>query len=60
MEAAAIYTLATVRDKPVVCFAHVTNQMGTADEDFEKGVANGSQHALEVVGATLEALHTRE
>jgi purine-nucleoside phosphorylase len=27
MEAAALYTFATVREYPIVCFAHVTNQM---------------------------------
>ena len=40
MEAAALYTFAAVREQPVVCFAHVTNQMGQAEEDFEKGEAN--------------------
>mgnify|MGYP000465144896 FL=1 len=37
MEAAALYAFAAVRDRPVVCFAHVTNQMGQTEEDFEKG-----------------------
>lgn len=37
MEAAALYTFAQVRNEPVVCFAHVTNRMGEAEEDFEKG-----------------------
>lgn len=60
MEAAALYTFAAVREKPVVCFAHVTNQMGTAEEDFEKGVANGSQDALEVVEATVAAWQSLE
>ena len=49
MEAAALYTFAVVREHPVVCFAHVTNQMGQAEEDFEKGKANGSQDALEMI-----------
>jgi len=49
MEAAALYTFAAVRERPVVCFAHVTNQMGQTEEDFEKGEANGSQDALEVI-----------
>jgi len=55
MEAAALYTFAEVRDVPVVCFAHVTNQMGQTEEDFEKGEAHGSQDALEVVDATATA-----
>ena len=59
MEAAALYTFATVRDRPVVCFAHVTNQMGQADEDFEKGKASGSRAALEVVDATIAVWEDR-
>ena len=60
MEAAALYTFASVRDERIVCFAHVTNQMGNVEEDFEKGVANGSRDALEVVDATVSVLHTPE
>ena len=55
MEAAALYTFAAVRDVPVVCFAHVTNQMGQTEEDFEKGEAGGSQDALEVIDAAATA-----
>ncbi len=54
MEAAALYTFATVCDQPVVCFAHVTNQMGQVEEDFEKGEAAGSMAALEVIDANVE------
>jgi purine-nucleoside phosphorylase len=31
MEAAALYAFAQARRKPVVCFAHVTNQMGNIE-----------------------------
>ena len=55
MEAAALYTFAAVREQPVVCFAHVTTQMGRAEEDFDKGEAAGSPDALEVIGATATA-----
>lgn len=55
MEAAALYVFADIREKPVVCFAHVTNQMGQTEEDFEKGEANGSQDALEVIDAAATA-----
>jgi uridine phosphorylase len=55
MEAAALYAFAAVRDRPVVCFAHVTNQLGQTDEDFEKGDANGSRDALEVIEAAAAA-----
>ncbi len=49
MEAAALYAFAESRRKPVVCLAHVTNQMACVEGDFEKGAANGSQDALHVV-----------
>lgn len=55
MEAAALYTFADVRKQPVVCFAHVTNQMGQTEADFEKGKADGSQDALEVIDAATTA-----
>lgn len=55
MEAAALYTFADARDEDVVCFAHVTNEMGRADEDFEKGEAMGSRDALAVIDAAVAA-----
>ncbi len=55
MEAAALYTFAEVRELPVVCFAHVTNQMGQTEDDFEKGHAAGRQDALEVIDAAVTA-----
>lgn len=45
MEAAALYAFAEARKKPVLCFAHVTNQMGRAG-DFEKGEANGATASI--------------
>ncbi|MBX0298338.1 nucleoside phosphorylase [Haloarcula nitratireducens] len=51
MEAAALYTLASERGYPIVCFAFVTNEMGQGDAEFEKGEADGSKAALEVVDA---------
>ena len=55
MEAAALYTFAAVRAQPLVCFAHVTNQMGQTEADFEKGDADGSRDALEVIDAAAAA-----
>jgi uridine phosphorylase len=55
MEAAALYAFAQARGKPVLCFAHVTNQMGCAEGDFEKGEADGTVDALAVIGATIAA-----
>jgi len=56
MEAAALYSLASARGYAVVCFAHVTNQMGQSDLDFEKGQANGATQALQVIEASIAAL----
>lgn len=55
MEAAALYAFAQARQKLVVCFAHVTNQMGNIEGDFEKGQDNGSRDALQVIAATAKA-----
>ena len=55
MEAAALYAFAEARQKAVVCFAHVTNQMATAEDDFEKGADGGSQDALQVVALATHA-----
>ncbi len=49
METAALYAFASARNKPVICFAHVTNQMGQVDVDFEKGDADGTTDALRVI-----------
>ncbi|MFH1362713.1 MAG: nucleoside phosphorylase [Candidatus Omnitrophota bacterium] len=49
MEAAALYAFASAKQKQVVCLAHVTNQMGSAQNDFEKGINNGSIDSLRVV-----------
>ena len=58
MEAAALYTFAAERDYPVVCFAHVTNEMGQGDSEFEKGDANGSRAALEIIDAAIAGWET--
>jgi uridine phosphorylase len=49
MEAASLYAFAEAKQEPVICFAHVTNQMGEMDGDFEKGEADGSVVSLEVI-----------
>jgi len=51
MEAAALYAFAAARCKAVLCFAHVTNQMAVEIGDFEKGEADGSAAALDVIAA---------
>lgn len=59
MEASALYAFAQVRQKPVVCFAHVTNQMGRVDGDFEKGEADGSKDALNLIAIAVGRLRSR-
>lgn len=54
MEAAALYAFAEARQKAVLCFAHVTNQMGQSG-DFEKGEANGATASLALIRAVAEA-----
>ncbi len=49
MEAASLYAFAQARQKPVVCFAHITNRMGVLEGDFEKGEADGSLQSLRLV-----------
>ncbi len=56
MEAAALYAFAEARGKQVICFAHVTNQMGVVEGDFEKGHANGAADALAIISATARCL----
>jgi uridine phosphorylase len=49
MEAAALYTFARRAGVKVLCLAHVTNTMGQAGEDFEKGESDGTQEALRIL-----------
>jgi uridine phosphorylase len=55
MEAAALYAFARVRHQPVLCFAHVTNQMAVNEGDFEKGEADGASASLTVIAAGARA-----
>ena len=55
MEAAALYAFGTARKKPVLCFAHVTNQMGRIEGDFEKGLADGAEESLRLIAAVARA-----
>ena len=52
MEAAALYAFGMARNKPVICYAHVTNQMAQQEGDFEKGQDMGSQTGLIVLSQT--------
>ena len=55
MEAAGLYAFAQALGRRVLCFAHVTNQMGQAG-DFEKGEADGAVDALAVLAAAASRL----
>lgn len=55
MEAAALYAFAAARGKLVLCFAHVTNQMGRVEGDFDKGEAGGAVDSLQVVRAAARS-----
>ena len=59
MEAAALYSFARARRAKVLCIAHVTNTMGQAGDDFEKGEADGTTDALsllETIIGTMPAI----
>ncbi|WP_197919126.1 nucleoside phosphorylase [Thiosulfatihalobacter marinus] len=57
MEAAGLYAFAIARGRAVICLAHVTNQMGTIEGDFEKGEANGTADAFAVVSLIAARLN---
>ena len=43
----------------VLCFAHVTNQIGRTDGDFEKGEANGARDAIRLIEAIVSVADPR-
>jgi uridine phosphorylase len=55
MEAAALYAFAEAKRRPVLCFAHVTNQMAQIEGDFEKGAHGGALDALALITAAARA-----
>jgi uridine phosphorylase len=55
MEASALYAFAEAKRHAVICFAHITNQMGNVENDFEKGEAQGSLDAIEVISQAAQA-----
>ncbi|MDA8430550.1 MAG: nucleoside phosphorylase [Geobacteraceae bacterium] len=56
MEAAALLAMGAALNKPVICFAHITNSMATREDDFEKGGDDGHETALKVCAMALSAL----
>jgi uridine phosphorylase len=59
MEAAALYAFAAACRRPVICLAHVSNQLGCVEGDFEKGEANGAATSLALVTALAQAWSAR-
>lgn len=55
MEAAALYAFAAACARPVICLAHVSNQLGCIEGDFEKGEGNGAGSSLEMVMTLAKA-----
>jgi uridine phosphorylase len=53
MEAAALYAFAQARQAKVLCIAHVTNTMGQTVQDFEKGEADGTDDAMQILEAII-------
>jgi uridine phosphorylase len=58
MEASALYCFARAAGVRVLCLAHVTNTMGLAGDDFEKGEADGTRDALVVLETVATALRS--
>lgn len=59
MEAAALYVFAHAAGQQVLCLAHVTNTMGQAGNDFEKGEADGTADALFILELIIGAFQRR-
>lgn len=60
MEAAALYAFAQAREKPVLCIAHVTNQLARIEGDFEKGAADGAEDSLKLIATLARAYQDAE
>jgi len=59
MEAAALYAFGAACARPVICLAHVSNQLGCREGDFEKGEGNGAGSSLDIVLALARAWSRR-
>jgi uridine phosphorylase len=59
MEAASLYVFAQAKQKPVVCFGHITNRMGVSEGDFEKGEADGTVASLLLIEAVAQSWRNR-
>ena len=55
MEAAGLLAFGRAMGRPVLCLAHVTNQLGCVEGDFEKGENDGARSSLDLVRAFAAA-----
>jgi phosphorylase superfamily protein len=55
MEAAALYAFGAARGCPVLCLAHVSNQLGCIEGDFEKGEDDGACSSIDLIMAFSSA-----
>ena len=55
MESAGLYAFAAATRVPVLCLAQVTNRLNCAPGDFAKGLAEGAEAALDLIGAAAAA-----
>ena len=55
MEAASPLAFSKARQFPVLCLAHVTNELGRLEGDFDKGEFNGSSQSLALALAVADA-----
>ena len=60
MEAAALYAFAQARKKPVLCIAHVTNQLARIEGDFDKGASDGAEDSLKLITMLVRAYQGTE
>jgi uridine phosphorylase len=55
MEAAGLYAFARATGTPMLCFAHVTNQMAQVEGDFDKGEGDGAAATLALAERVVQA-----
>jgi purine-nucleoside phosphorylase len=56
MEAAALYAFAAATENRILCLAQITNQLGLAENDFEKGEQAGATASLTLLLAACGAI----
>jgi purine-nucleoside phosphorylase len=56
MEAAALYAFAAATGNRILCLAQITNQLGLAENDFEKGEQAGATASLTLLLAACRAI----